>query len=334
MRVSHDLGLSTRVDVLFRTRLRTTAEYRYSDIAKSLARLGIQISAAELRERPEADFERLADAGRDGHERRARMIEAVTRLTGAAPARFGADFEGKLAEVAQPRPPREYTYTEVAAALDTMGIKVTGTHIKNLRTKDGISPGARLLQGLAAFFGIPVAMLQAPVSEAERQQISEFFTKLTDQHPTDSTSALVAARFEALLDMSRNPHGDRHSYADIADRISKEFDISITGDVVRALHEGTLKDPPNTVQLEGIARFFGVPPTYLDSRDEHHVAVINQQLTLVAELRAERQRGKTPIFLRALADEFSLDPATAAEIRDKMAKALDVAPRSDGNTAP
>lgn len=330
----HDLDLSARVDVLFRVRLRMTPEYRYSDIAKLLARLGIQISAAELRERPDANFERLARAGRGRHQRRVQMIEAVTRLTGATPTRFSPDLEHKLAEVVQPRPPREYSYTEVAAALSAMGIKVTGTHVKNLRTRAGISPGAKLLKGIAAFFDVPVAMLQTPVSEAERQQIRKFFADLAAPSPPDSTSALVAARLEALLDVSRNPRGGRHSYADIANQATTEFDISITSDAVRALHEGSLPDPPNMRHVEAVARFFGVPPTYLHSRDEHHVAVINQQLRLVAELRAERQRGKTPIFLRALADEFSLDPTTAAEVRDKIAKALDGSPPSDVGGAP
>ncbi|GLZ35508.1 hypothetical protein Lesp02_76950 [Lentzea sp. NBRC 105346] len=73
-----------------------------------------------------------------------------------------------LFEVVRPSPEREYRNTEVADALAAMGIKVTPTQIANLRSGKQDNPSARLRDGLARFFNVPLEYLADPVEEPER----------------------------------------------------------------------------------------------------------------------------------------------------------------------
>ena len=72
-----------------------------------------------------------------------------------------------LFEVVRPSPEREYRNTEVADALAAMGIKVTPTQIANLRSGKQDNPSARLRDGLARFFNVPLEYLADPLEETE-----------------------------------------------------------------------------------------------------------------------------------------------------------------------
>jgi hypothetical protein len=311
--------LATRVDLLFKLRLRTphAPEYRYSEISKVLARLGVEISGTELKQRPPALLAELASAGREHGDRSAAMRAVLVKLVDSVPATLTPAVAQALVKVAQPNPPRQYNYTEVATALRKMGVSVSTTHLKSLRTEKGLNPSATLLNALASFFDIPVEMLQTPMNESERQKIRAFFLDLLQDARIRCLGTIVAKRLNYLLNHTRDDDNKPYNYNTIARRVTDDFDIPITARDIQVLHEGRDPNDVNCEHLRGLARFFLVPAGYFDMEDEHQVRLINQQVELLAAARATKARGQSPVFLRALVEAI-LGPDVAAEMRRKQ----------------
>jgi hypothetical protein len=314
--------LSTRLDILYKIRLntRTPPEYQHAEILKFLAHMGIGVSAASLRRRPPELFANLAAAGREVTDRPARLRTALRELLEVDVPELTPKLTEMLADATRPCPPRPYHYKEVARALARMGVSVSPTHLKSLRTETGINPSATLLNGLATFFDIPIAMLQTPMNESERQRIRAFFLDLLQRSRTRCLGTLVAQRLNYLISHARDNDGQPYNYGTIAEQVTAASGISIAVRDIQVLHEGRNPNKVNNEHLRGLALFFLVPPSYFHMEDDSQVRLINQQLELVTAARVARARGESPVFLRALI-EAVMDPATAAEMQRKMDEA-------------
>ncbi|OBK38556.1 XRE family transcriptional regulator [Mycobacterium sp. 1245111.1] len=120
-----------------------------------------------------------------------------------------------------------------------------------------------------------------------------------------SGSSTLAERLNRLFEVMRRPTEPQLSNAAAAEAITKQTGVSISAAYLWQLRNG-MKDNPTLAHLRAIARFFGLPPSYLidDDPDPN----IEAQLTLLQALRdtgvrdlAMRASGLTPQALDSVA---------------------------------
>jgi transcriptional regulator with XRE-family HTH domain len=78
---------------------------------------------------------------------------------GAATRSLAAKLDHLFAVVRPPGGEREYTGKEVVAAVNAAGTDLSASHLSELRRGVKTNPTVRVLEGLAAFFGVRTAYL-------------------------------------------------------------------------------------------------------------------------------------------------------------------------------
>lgn len=109
-----------------------------------------------------------------------------------------------------------------------------------------------------------------------------------EQEPSE-----LAAKINRLFDVMRNPAEPALSHAAAAEAITKATGVSISAAYLWQLRSG-VKSNPTVQHLQALARFFGVPASYLlDSGPDE---AIEKQLSL---LQAMKDAGVRNLALRA-----------------------------------
>jgi transcriptional regulator with XRE-family HTH domain len=122
----------------------------------------------------------------------------------------------------------EYSYREVAAGIGRVGgAPISGTYIWQLRTGQRQNPSRKHIEGLAAFFGVPVNYFFNDVTTADVQSELELLVALRSstvrriavraaalsQQSLDVLATMVeyVRRLEGLPDQAASDHEERRS---------------------------------------------------------------------------------------------------------------------------
>lgn len=165
------------------------------------------------------------------------------------------------------------TVEKVAAGVSQKAL--SATYIYALRSGDRKNPTVSTLELLAEYFGVEVGFFFVNDPAAAYKDFSARSSRRTERPgPENSDQAqplptptqpsesapILSERIQGLFNKRRRPDGREWSMRQVsAAAADNEIALSVT--YLHDLRRG-IKDNPNKHQLEFIAKFFGVHPTY------------------------------------------------------------------------
>lgn len=115
-----------------------------------------------------------------------------------------------FARVPKPESTQPYSNDAVAEALTDQGVSVTGVYLSQIRNGRKTNPSARLLGGLAKFFGVPIAYFYEEDEAA------------TIRGQLDALASVRNARVEGIMTRARGISDENLTHvAEILERIRK-----------------------------------------------------------------------------------------------------------------
>lgn len=215
-----------------------------------------------------------------------------------------ADRLGSLVDRYEERTGTKLGPVLISQAIREAGGTVSHGTVATILNGKNTNPSLRTLEELSAFFGVTVAALTGTARRPEHHTLPE---KLG---------------FLAMMRRRLLP-AEQHSAADVSEILFREHGVRISADNLELLHRDPQADPTKAV-LEALARYYGVPASYL--LDDGDLAVrVEEQLDDLAK-RADTKRALEQAGVSSLAarlGDLHLKPdqvATVLAVVDSLAR--------------